>query len=141
MIWFKKDVTIHDLDVMSKGTLGAHLGMEFCEIGEDFLVAKMPVDERTKQPMGLLHGGASAALAETVGSVAAMLCLNTEKQLCVGLDLNCNHIRGKKEGWVFATAKPFHIGATTHVWEILIKDETDRLICVSRLTMAVIKKI
>lgn len=141
MIWFNTDFDLPMLNALSSGTLGDTLGIEFSEFGDDYLIAKMPVDARTKQPMGLLHGGASAALAETVGSVAALLCIDRTKYACVGLDINCNHVRGKKEGWVYATAKPFHLGKTTHVWEILIKDEKQKLICVSRLTMAVIKNI
>nr|WP_282457051.1 hotdog fold thioesterase [Chitinophaga sedimenti] len=120
--------------------MGAHLGMEFTEIGPDYLRAMMPVDHRTVQPYGLLHGGASAALAETVGSVAAALVLNPEKQLAVGLEINANHIRGVREGYVHAIAKPLHLGGSTHVWEIKITDDHHKLVCVSRLTVAVLQK-
>jgi len=113
--------------------------MRFVEIGSNFIRAEMPVDNRTRQPYGLLHGGASAALAETVGSVASGLLIG-ENQACVGLEINCNHIRGKREGVVTATAEPLHIGATTHVWDIRIRDEEQRLICVSRLTIVVLNR-
>jgi 1,4-dihydroxy-2-naphthoyl-CoA hydrolase len=115
--------------------------MIFTDIGADYITASMPVNHTTHQPMGLLHGGASAALAETVGSVAGWLCINKEKQNCVGLELNCNHIKGKRDGTVYATARPLHIGGSTQVWDIRILDEQDKLICVSRLTIAVIRKI
>ena len=100
----------------------------------------MPVNSKTHQPYGLLHGGASAALAETVGSVASSLVIDRTKQTCVGIEINCNHVRGIKEGIVTATASPLHLGATTHVWDIRITDEKEKLICVSRLTVAVLKK-
>lgn len=125
---------------MNKHTLGETLAMRFTEIGEDYLKLQMPVNEHTHQPYGLLHGGASAALAETVGSVASWMCIDTEKQICVGMEINCNHIRGVRSGWVTATATPFHLGATSHVWDIRIKDEAEKLVCVSRLTVAVLKK-
>ena len=105
--------------------MGEFLDMKFTEIGDDYLCITMPVDNRTKQPYGLLHGGASAALAETIGSVASSLCINPDKQICVGIEINCNHIRGKKDGVVTAIAKPLHIGATTHVWDIKINDERE----------------
>lgn len=138
-IWFEK---VHDLvaiNALRKDTLAAALGMEFVAIGENSLTCTMPVNAHTKQPMGMLHGGASAALAETVGSVASMLCIDTSKYYSVGLDINCNHIRGVKSGIVSATATPFHIGKTTHVWEIKITNEQGKLVCISRLTMAILK--
>ncbi len=139
-IWYKKNYTIEELNGLSTGTMGQFLGMEFTEIGDDFMKMHMPVDHRTKQPYGLLHGGASAALAETIGSVASSMCINTEKQICVGMEINCNHLKGVSDGFVIATVKPIHIGASSHVWDIRIEDEKDRLICVSRLTVAILKK-
>jgi 1,4-dihydroxy-2-naphthoyl-CoA hydrolase len=114
--------------------------MSFTEIGDNYLIAKMPVDKRTQQPYGLLHGGASVVLAETLGSVAAMLMVDPDKFYCVGLDINANHIRGIKEGWVYGKTTPVHVGRTTQVWQIEIKNESEQLICVSRITMAVVKK-
>ena len=116
------------------------IGIRVTEIGPDFLRATMPVTPRTHQPMGVLHGGASVALAETVGSVAANLCVDGEKYVCLGQDINANHLRPISSGIVTATARPFHIGRRSHVWHIEIRDEEDRLVCVSRLTMAVIDK-
>jgi len=139
-IWYKKNYTIEDLNKMSKGTMADHLGMQFTEIGEDFIKLQLPVDHRSKQPYGLLHGGASAALAETIGSVASSMCINNEKQLCVGMEINCNHLRGVRDGVVTATARPLHLGAASHVWDIKIEDEKERLVCVSRLTVAILKK-
>ena len=100
----------------------------------------MPVNERTHQPFGLLHGGASVALAETVGSVASMLCVDPERYMCVGQEINANHLRGMSSGTVTATARPFHLGARSHVWHIEIRDESERLVCVSRLTMAIVER-
>jgi len=117
-----------------------HLGIEFTAIGEDFIEAKMPVDHRTQQPLGLLHGGASLALAETLGSIAAACCLNLNEQYCVGLEINANHIKSVKEGVVTGTVMPLHMGRKTHVWEIKIRNEKKDLICVSRITMAVMDK-
>lgn len=128
------------LNSLSADTMAAVLNIRFTEIGTNILKATMPVNSNTKQPYGLLHGGASAALAETIGSVAASLCIDKERQICVGLEINCNHIRGKSDGEVTAVAAPLHIGASTHVWDIKIYDERERLICVSRLTMAILKK-
>lgn len=119
----------------------SHIGIEVTEIGDDFLKGRMPVDERTKQPAGILHGGASVALAETLGSMAANLCIDTEKYYCVGLDINSNHIRIMKEGYVYGVAKPLHLGQKTQVWEIKITDEKDRLVNVSRLTMAIVENM
>ncbi|MBO9151445.1 hotdog fold thioesterase [Chitinophaga sp. MAH-28] len=120
--------------------MAACLGMEFTEIGPDYLRAMMPVDHRTVQPYRLLHGGASAALAETVGSVASALVIDSQKQICVGLEINANHVRGVREGYVHAIAKPLHLGSTTHVWDIRITDDHHKLVCVSRLTVAVLPK-
>ncbi len=123
-----------------KKTMATHLGIEFTEVGEDYICAKMPVDDRTKQPMGLLHGGASVVLAETLGSVAATLSVDQEKYACVGLEINANHIRAAKEGFVYGKTTPLHIGRSTHVWQINITNEEGKLVCTSRITMAVIEK-
>ena len=120
-------------------TMSAHLGIALSEIGDDFLCATMPVNERTKQPYGILHGGASAALAETVGSVASHLVVNNETHRCVGLELNANHIRSVKEGFVIATCKSIHLGRQTHVWDIQIKEQSSqKLVCISRLTVMIL---
>src|SRR5690606_10143615 len=140
ILWKQDDLTLNRLNDMRQNTLAAVLDMSFTEIGADYLKLSMPVNERSHQPYGLLHGGASAALAETVGSVASFLCIDPEREICLGIALNCNHVRAKRSGIVTATARPLHIGKTTHVWDIRIVDESDRLICVSRLTTAVRKK-
>ncbi len=138
-IWFKKDLRIADLQNRDTNTMSAHIGIAFTEIGDDYLCAKMPVDERTKQPYGILHGGASAALAETVGSVASALVVDTKEYRCVGLEINANHIRSVKEGFVIATCKPIHLGRQTHVWDIQLREEaTGKLTCISRLTVMVL---
>jgi 1,4-dihydroxy-2-naphthoyl-CoA hydrolase len=139
-IWFHKNLSISDLLPLGKGTLSETLGMEFIEVGPDYLKASMPVDHRTKQPFGLLHGGASVALAETLGSVGSALITDSSKFLCVGLEINANHLRSAKEGFVYGTAKPIHIGGKTHVWEIRIEDEDQKLICISRLTVAILSR-
>lgn len=139
-IWKVPNLIVDELNKLSPRTMAIPLGIQFTEIGDDYLAATMPVNDNTRQPYGLLHGGASAALAETVGSVASSLCIDKEKYICVGLEINCNHIRGKKDGIVTARATPLHIGASTHVWEIKINDERDKLVCISRLTMAILKK-
>jgi uncharacterized protein (TIGR00369 family) len=124
----------------SDKTAVSTLGIEFLEAGDDFIKARMPVDERTVQPFGILHGGASVVLAETLGSVAANHCLRNPDQVAVGLEINANHIRSVASGWVYGTARPHHIGGSTQVWEIRIEDEEGRLTCLSRITMAVIKR-
>ena len=129
-----------DLQSLSPNTMSTHLGMEWLEIGPDFLKMNMPVDERTKQPYGLLHGGASCALAETVGSVGSHLIIDPQKYLCVGLEINANHLRSVSSGFVTAMAVPLHIGKTTHVWDIKIQHEGNKLICVCRLTVAILDK-
>lgn len=139
-MWKLHKTGLEDLNNLSHNTMAEALGMVFTEIGEDYLKATMPVDNNTRQPYGLLHGGASAALAETLGSVAASLCIDRERFICVGLEINCNHVRGKKDGVVTGMATPLHIGASTHVWDIKIHDERQKLVCVSRLTMAILKK-
>ncbi len=137
---FNHRVTIETLNHMSKGTMVEHLGIEFLEIGKNFIKARMPVDDRTKQPLGLLHGGASVVLAETLGSVAATFTVNPEIKYCVGLEINANHIRSAREGFVTGITTPVHIGKKTQIWEIRITDESDELVCISRLTMAVMNK-
>jgi len=140
LIWNTTNITIEIVNNLSVNTMAAFLDIKFSEIGPNFLKATMPVSAKTHQPYGLLHGGASAVLAETVGSVASSLVIDNTKQICVGIEINCNHLRGKKDGIVTATAEPLHIGATTHVWDIKIRDEREKLICVSRLTVAVLKR-
>jgi len=139
MIWFKKDLHLNDFVSLSKGNMAEHLGIEFSELGADFLKARMPVDQRTNQPYGLLHGGASCVLAETIGSVASALVIDNTKSICVGLEINANHIRGVREGFVEGIATPLHIGNSTHVWDIKIYDGRNKLVCVSRLTVAILK--
>jgi 1,4-dihydroxy-2-naphthoyl-CoA hydrolase len=118
----------------------AGLGIRITDIGDDYLRGTMPVDARTHQPYGLLHGGASVTLAETLGSAAAMLCVDADKEVAVGLDVNANHVRGVTGGVVTGTARPIHIGRSTHVWEIRIEDEQQRLICIARLTVAIVPR-
>lgn len=130
--------TPQQLNQRGRGTMLSHLGIEFLEIGEDSLKARMPVDERTIQPAGILHGGASATLAESLGSVAANLCVDPTKKVCVGLDINANHVRSVSSGWVIGIVTPIHVGKSTHVWQIRIEDEVGRLVCISRITMAVL---
>ncbi|PSV21792.1 esterase [Photobacterium leiognathi subsp. mandapamensis] len=134
-IW-KREFSLASLNATSKQTLIEHLGILYTAFDDHSLSATMPVDHRTHQPLGMLHGGASVVLAETLGSLAANLAVGTDKY-CVGLDINANHIRAIREGTVTGCAAPIHIGATTQVWQIEIKDERQRLICTSRLTMAV----
>jgi uncharacterized protein (TIGR00369 family) len=134
---FRSPVSPAALNQSSKQTLVEHLGIEFLEVGEDFLRGRMPVDQRTVQPYGLLHGGASAALAETLASVAATLCVDLSSQMPVGLELNANHLRSVSAGYVYGTVRPIHVGRSTHVWETRIEDETGQLICVSRLTILI----
>jgi len=121
-------------------TMITTLGMRVTEIGDDFVRGTMPVDARTHQPYGLLHGGASVSLAETLGSLGAMMCADAKTHLAVGLDINANHVRGVTDGIVTATARPIHIGRTTQVWEIRIGDERARLVCISRLTVAIVPR-
>lgn len=136
-IWRSLNISLDQLNENGENTMAAFLGMEFTEIGPDYLRMMMPVNERTRQPYGILHGGASVALAETVGSVASALIIDPETQICVGLDINANHIRAMKEGYVHAIARPLHLGSTTHVWDIKICDEHNKLVCISRLTVAI----
>jgi 1,4-dihydroxy-2-naphthoyl-CoA hydrolase len=138
-IW-RISATPEQLTERGNNSMPGFLGIRFSEIGPDFLRATMPVEARSHQPFGLLHGGASVALAETVGSVASMLCADPERYLCVGQEINANHLRGKSSGTVTATARPFHLGGRSHVWHIEIRDEEERLVCVSRLTVAVVER-
>lgn len=135
-IWFK-DVQLSDLTQPFPNTMMEHLNILITEVGPDFLRGTMPVDKRTHQPFGLLHGGASVTLAETLGSFGALLTIDDSKQFCVGQEINANHIRGMRVGLVTGTARPFYIGKTSHVWGIEIKNDQDQLVCASRLTMAI----
>ncbi len=137
---FNPGITLEQLNQMNRGNMVGLLGIEFTEVGSDYVCAKMPVDERTRQPMGLLHGGASVALAETLGSIAAYCTIDSGKQYCVGLDINANHVRGVSSGFVYGKASPLHVGRTTQVWEIRITDEAGKLVCISRITMAVLDR-
>ncbi|TAE67619.1 MAG: hotdog fold thioesterase [Bacteroidetes bacterium] len=136
-IW-SSEIDIEKLNTLSKGSMGEFLSIEITEIGEDFMVAKMPVDSRTKQPFGVLHGGASVVLAESVGSVGSNCIVDISKFRCVGLEINSNHLKSVSSGYVYAKATALHIGKTTHVWDIKITNEEGKLINVSRLTMAII---
>ncbi|OZB15849.1 MAG: esterase [Marinobacter sp. 34-60-7] len=124
----------------SKGTAVSHMGIEYTEVGDDYVKGRMPVDGRTVQPFGILHGGSSVLLAETLGSMAANCCLRDKNTVAVGLDINANHIRPVTGGWVYGTARAVHIGAATQVWEIRLENEEGKLTCLSRLTMAVTKR-
>ena len=139
-IWFHKNLSPNDLQPLGKNTLGEHLGMQFTEVGENYLKATMPVDHRTRQPYGLLHGGASVALAETLGSVGAALTVDPDQFICVGMEINANHLRSVRSGTVTGTATPLHRGSSSQVWEIKIHDDHGKLVCISRLTVAVLKK-
>ncbi len=139
-IWFDKSITLPVSNPLGPDTMGQYLGMEWVSMGDDFIKMRMPVDDRTKQPYGLLHGGASCALAETIGSIASHFVIDNEKFICVGLEINANHVRSAREGFVTATCTPLHIGASTHVWDIKIHDDARKLICISRLTVAILKK-
>lgn len=139
-IWYKKDLRLADFEHLGKDTMGDHIGIRFTELGPDYIKAHMPVDHRTKQPYGLLHGGASVALAETLGSVGSALVIDPGQNICVGQEINANHIRSARHGWVTGTATQIHLGAGSHVWEIRITDEAGKLVCISRLTVAILKK-
>ncbi len=136
---FRREASLDALNAMSQGNAIAALGIEFTELGADFIRATMPVDGRTRQPYGLLHGGASVLLAETLGSSAGNLCVG-EGEVCVGLEINANHLRAVRDGAVTGTARPLHIGRSTQVWEIRIEDGRGRLACVSRITLAVVPR-
>ncbi len=136
---WKFPFTLEGIQALSQNTMVDHLGIEFTGFGDDFITARMPVDRRTIQPLGLLHGGASVALAETLGSVASALCLeDPTKQSPVGVEINANHLRAVRDGYVYATCKPVRVGRTIHVWQIDIRDESGQLTCTSRLTIAIV---
>lgn len=136
-IWFKP-YTIQDIQWMLKDNMCEAIGIEITELTADSIKGRMPVDKRTVQPMKILHGGASVALAESLGSIASNLIVDTSKYACVGLDINANHLRPASSGYVYAEAKPIHIGKKTHVWSIEIKNAEGKMVCISRLTMSVI---
>jgi 1,4-dihydroxy-2-naphthoyl-CoA hydrolase len=135
-----KNIDLEDINTINQGTLISNLGIELTEIGDDFLIAKMPVDERTFQPMGLLHGGANVALAETLGSIGTFLIIDGKTQNGVCIEINANHIGSAMEGFVYGTAKLLHQGRTTHIWNIEIRDEKHKLISTSRMTMMIIER-
>jgi 1,4-dihydroxy-2-naphthoyl-CoA hydrolase len=137
-IWFQP-FTLEDLNRQARGCMVEALDIRFSEIGADYLRATMPVDARTWQPFGLLHGGASVTLAETLGSVGATCCVDPERAYCVGQEINANHLRAVRDGRVTGTARPIHIGSRSQVWEIRIEDERARLCCISRMTLSVVE--
>jgi 1,4-dihydroxy-2-naphthoyl-CoA hydrolase len=139
-IW-KSLQTLDELNAARENTLIHHLDIVFSEIGDDFIRATMPVDERTRQPYGLLHGGASVVLAETLGSMGANMCVDRSKYLCVGQEINANHVRSVRRGVVTGTARPVHLGGRTQVWSIDIVNETEELVCISRLTIAIVRAL
>ncbi len=140
MIWFK-EYTVDHLDGLRNANMGEHIGFEFLEIGPDFLKGRIPVDHRTTQPFGILHGGASCVLAETLGSVAAWMTIDPDKYRAVGLEINANHIRAVTEGHVVGTCTPLHVGRRTQVWQIdMIEEATDKRTAISRLTLAIIEQ-
>lgn len=135
---FPEGLSVEALNDIGKNTMFDNIGIKIIEVGQDYLKGSMPVDERTKQPMGLLHGGASVALAETLGSIASTLLIDMTKQAPVGIEINANHIKSARSGLVYGVVRPLHVGSRTHVWDIRITDEQDRLICISRLTTSII---
>jgi uncharacterized protein (TIGR00369 family) len=137
-IWTRIPIK-EDIIERSQNTAVSHMGIEFLEVGDNFLKGRMPVDKRTVQPFGILHGGASVLLAETLGSMAANCCLRDPGTVAVGLEINANHLRPATSGWVYGTATAIHLGSTTQVWDIVIEDENGKKTCISRLTMAVTK--
>lgn len=139
MIFNCKNITPESLNKKLNDTLASHLAMEITEIGNNYIIMKMPVDKRTMQYYGILNGGASMALAETAGSIASNLAVNFEKS-CIGLEINGNHLKAVSKGWVFAKASPIHVGKSTHVWQVLITDEAGNSVCICRLTMAIFDK-
>lgn len=137
-IWHQGIPEVEALNAFSKNTIAELLDIRFSEVGPDYLKATMPVDHRTHQPYGMLHGGASVVLAETIGSVASVLVVDHSRHKCVGMEVNANHLRPVRSGLVTATCTPLHMGSTTHVWDIKIHDDRNRLVCVARLTVAVL---
>jgi 1,4-dihydroxy-2-naphthoyl-CoA hydrolase len=138
-IWFK-ELSVEQLNSRGNNTMSEFLGIQFTEVGTDFLTATMPVNERTKQPIGILHGGANVVLAETIASTAANAVVDLEQFYCVGLEINANHIRSVREGLVTATTSPFHLGRSTQVWQIKILNEAGKITCISRMTASVIAR-
>jgi 1,4-dihydroxy-2-naphthoyl-CoA hydrolase len=138
-IW-KSPRSVEEMNSIHRGTLVEHIGILFTERGDDFVRGTMPIDARTRQPYGLLHGGASVALAETLGSMGAIMCLDVEKYQCVGQDINANHLRAARKGLVTGTARPVHLGGRSQVWIIDIVNEAGKLTCTSRLTVAVVQR-
>lgn len=139
MIW-SREYSVEELNGRPKGHIGDLIGIEFTEIGTDFISARMPVNEKTRQPYGILHGGASVVLAESLGSVASNMIIDSNKYIGVGLEVNANHLRPVKSGFVTGICKPIHIGGKTHVWDIKLYDDRGKMNCVSRLTVAIIPK-
>jgi 1,4-dihydroxy-2-naphthoyl-CoA hydrolase len=135
-----QNIKIEDIKKFSEVNMIKHIGIEFTTIGKDFVEAKMPVDERTTQPFGLLHGGASVTLAESLGGLAASLSIDLKKKIAVGLEINSNHIKSMKTGYVYGRAKAIHIGRSNHIWEIRIRNEEGTLVNISKITMAIIDK-
>ncbi len=140
MIWFNKALTLADVEHIMPNTMADFLGMEWVAIGPDYLRLRMPVNDKTKQPYGLLHGGASCALAETIGSIGSALVVDQNVNMCVGLEINANHLRSATSGFVTATARPVHLGRSTHVWDIRLEDDQQKLVCISRLTVAILPR-
>jgi 1,4-dihydroxy-2-naphthoyl-CoA hydrolase len=140
MALWKTTPILEQLNAAGRNTMIETLGIELTDIGDDYVRGTMPVDARTHQPYGLLHGGASVALAETLGSMAAMLCIDASREVTVGLDINANHLRAVRSGIVTGTARPLHVGRSTQVWEVRIEDASGKLVCIARLTMAVVPK-
>lgn len=139
MIWFQKDITTTQLDALLGNTMASFLEMKFTEVGPDFLRMSMPVNEKTVQPYGYVHGGANCALIETVGSIASAMVIDISQNYCVGIEINANHLRSVTKGIVTATAHPLHLGKTTHVWEVKIRDEENKLSCAGRITVAILQ--
>lgn len=137
-IWFKP-FTLDEIQQYSRGTINEHLDIQFVEIGPDYIRATMPVDHRTVQPFGLLHGGASVVLAESLGSAAAQHCVDLSRFYCVGVEINANHVRSVRSGRVTGTARPIHRGGRLQVWDIRVEDDQGRLACISRLTVSVLE--
>jgi 1,4-dihydroxy-2-naphthoyl-CoA hydrolase len=140
MIWFNKNLQVQELTFLGKNTMSEHIGLEFTQVGEDYIKAKLPVDNRTQQPYGLLHGGASCVLAETLGSIASAMVVDHSQYITLGIEINANHLRSVTQGYVEGICKPIHLGGTLHVWEIKIFDEKNKITCVSRLTVMIKKR-
>ena len=140
MTLWKSPLSVEQLNAASRGSLTESLGIEFTAIGDNYIRGTMPVDARTRQPHGLLHGGASVALAETLGSMGATLCVDTKEYVCVGQEINANHVRGMRDGIVTGTARPLHVGGRSQIWVIDMVNEAGQLVCTSRLTMAVLRR-